>query len=798
MTNFNMIIKNIRKFTYIVIISLTIITNLFPNQELTFTLPVQQRLTITVVDSVSNKKIELVNLQLLRANQIIGTKITDANGFAEFNAITPGNYILIASRLDYKSDTISVVITDKPVHLQILLVPYSAQLSEIIIKSSKPKLVPSDIDIISGNQIVTTDSYHFSPNEGVTTFIQENVTGAVRQPVGEMVIRDQHIEYSGSSYYLDGVPVPPGVLGDLNEIISPENIQSVLVYTGGFPAEYGGQSSAVFDIESKIPTTGFHLKASSYIGSYLTSSDNSGNMVGSFKVLNSNGQSISFSNSMNKINYYIGGLRQESDRMLDQPVQNLFHDHGFNYFLYGKVDYILDDNNFLTSNLNYSSTTTQIPFDSVEAVNFDSQNSYNAFQTLSFYHLFSSDPGRANKILIALYLSERGLKYLTDYRNDETRQYLAADSTSGYTIDQNRKYFTYGTRIKYSDRLSDQFEYETGFRIMLTNANESFYLKDANGNGPVLNSVFPASDFGIFFQTRIKPIYATLFEIGARYDQSISPSIPIQRQFSPRIKFSWYINDRNTFYISYDRLFIPTNVEGLNYLSQIISGAIFTGTYPERDNLYEAGIIHNFGNGAKLKLDYFHKDASPGLDDESLGASSIKINVNIENVKVSGLELSLAYDDITTPYSFYINGSIIHGYGKGLISGGFFPSDYAANPFDLDHDQRLTMVSGINYKRNNLFASLVVNYGSGLTNGNDDYNFETGVFDLNQGAHTTPAWILNLSAGYTFHLSSGHTLEPSLYLTNLFDHSHLIKGAFFNSAYFEARRNVTLKFSYEL
>jgi hypothetical protein len=773
-------------------------TDLFANQNTLDTTTVKQRLTISVIDSINNKSIESANLFLLRNNRVIAVRISDKNGISIFDNLDPGKYKVVVNCLNYKSDTVLVQIDDKPVRISVTLSITSFQLREVVINGSKKTSVSSDIDSKSGSQIVSIDSYHSSPNKGMTTLIQENVTGSARQPIGEMVIRDQHVEYSSSSYYLNGVPVPLGVLGDLNELVNSENIQSLTVYTGGFPAEYGGQSSAVFDIESKIPTPGFHLKASSYIGSYLTSNNNSGNMVGSFKALNSNGQSISFSNSVNKINYYLSGLRQESDRMLDQPVQNLFHDHGFNYFLYGKVDYILDDNNFLTSNLNYSSTKTQIPFDSVEAVNFDSQNSYNAFQTLSFYHLFSSDPGRTNKILIALYLSERGLKYLTDYRNDETKQYLAGDSTTGYTIDQDRRYFTYGARIKYSDKLSDLFEYETGFRIILTSANESFYLRDANGNGPVISSVFPASDFGIFIQTRIRPIYATLFEIGARYDQSISPSIPIQRQISPRIKFSWFLNDENTFYTSYSRLFVPTNVEGLNYLSQIIIGSIYTGTYPEKDNLYEAGIIHKFGNSLNLKLDYFYKDASPGLDDESLGSSSIKINVNIENVKVSGLELSFAYDDITTPYSFYINGSIIHGYGKGLISGGFFPSDYAANPFDLDHDQRLNLVTGINYKRNNLFAGLVINYGSGLTNGNDDYNFETGLFDLNQSAHTTPAWILNLSGGYIFNIGDNQTLEPSIYITNLFDHEHLIKGTFFSSAYFEAHRNIIFKLSYHL
>jgi hypothetical protein len=64
-------------------------------------------------------------------------------------------------------------------------------------------------------------------------------------------------------------------------------------------------------------------------------------------------------------------------------------------------------------------------------------------------------PGKESKILIALFSSERGLKYLTNNQFDETRQYLGTDTTTGYTVDQDRKYFTYGTRIKFTNRLSN-------------------------------------------------------------------------------------------------------------------------------------------------------------------------------------------------------------------------------------------------------------------------------------------------------------------------------------------------------
>ena len=109
----------------------------------------------------------------------------------------------------------------------------------------------------------------------------------------------------------------------------------------------------------------------------------------------------------------------------------------------------------------------------------------------------------------------------------------------------------------------------------------------------------------------------------------------------------------------------------------------------------------------------FYKESSPGLDDETLGSSTIRVNVNIDQVKVSGIELALTYDNPESPFSGYLNGSIIHAYGHGPVSGGFLPPDSSTSVFDLDHDQRLSAVIGLNYQPENWFVNLTGIYGSG-------------------------------------------------------------------------------------
>jgi hypothetical protein len=134
----------------------------------------------------------------------------------------------------------------------------------------------------------------------------------------------------------------------------------------------------------------------------------------------------------------------------------------------------------------------------------------------------------------------------------------------------------------------------------------------------------------------------------------------------------------------------------------------------------------------------------------------------------------------------------------GPVSGGFLPPDSSTTAFDLDHDQRLSAVVGLKYQPENWFMDITGIYSSGLSNGTSNYEFKTGLFDFNQGAHTSPAWIFNISGGYTFNIGNGQTIEPSVFINNILDHEHLIKGAFFSGASYEERRNIMMKITYHL
>ncbi|MDB5034957.1 MAG: hypothetical protein JWQ98_2198 [Chlorobi bacterium] len=745
---------------------------------------------VTVYDNDTRMPLERARIVLQRSGSTVATAISNTLGRGVFRDIQPGTYLLTTRLVGYNGISDSVLIDSTHAGDTINLSEISR---EQIVVTARKQFHATSVDTRSGNQIFEGETYHAPPAARMTQLVQQNVAGAVRAPTGEVHVRGQHGEFT---YYVDGIPIPLGVFGGLNEVVDPKVIDRATFLTGGFPAEYGGQMSSVVDVQTHVPSGHLHADLSTYAGSYLTSGNALGDRVGALRALNSNGQSLSLSDHLGNLGLFFSGSRQETDRRIDQPVPQLFHDHGFDYFLYGKANYVLNEHDYLALNLNYGITHTEVPYDSSEAITLDLQHTYNGFQTLSFFHNVSDDADHESNFFAGIYAREGGLTY-TPNLADEPKQFLHNDTTTGYVVAQDRSFTTLGLRTKYDTRLSHQLGYAVGLDLKSTVGNESFNFMATDV--PALRSAnaFSGSDIGVFAQAEIHPLEWMHLDLGARYDRHAAPGAATETQLSPRAKLSFLPDESSTFYLYYGRLFVPTNIEGLQSIAGIV-GDTATGTLAQREHLYEAAYVRNWEFGLAGKLAAFYKHQTPGVDDETLGSSTIKVNVNIAEVNVTGLELALTYAPPSSPFSAYLNAALIHAYGIGPVSGGFLRADSSTVPFDLDHDQRLSMVIGANYQPDAWFAHLTATYGSGLANGNDDYAFTTGLFDFNQGAHTTPSWILDAGAGYTFQLGDGRTLEPSLYVTNILDHAHPIKGAFFSGASFEERRNLVFKLGVHL
>ena len=751
--------------------------------------------TGVVTDANSGQPLPSAEVSVMQGSQIIANASTDAFGRYTAHNIAPGSYDVTARFLGFSPQTKSITIGDGTGDLRVDfgLTAVAIALQGVTVTAS----VPLAVDTRSGDQRFKQDQYHGAPTQTTSQILQQSIAGAARAPTGEVHIRGQHAEYT---YYVDGVPVPAGISGSLNELFEPAVVNEIDFKTGGWDAEYGNKTAAVVDITTRIPAGGLHYQVSGFAGNY-----------------NTYGQGLTASTNAGKLGYFFSGSHQTTDMrrepvILDPGTNQIenFHNHGEDWFGFGKVQFTPGLNDVVNLEGNLSQTKFQVPFDTTGNTRADDrQRDVNSFLNLGWRHQFvgpeysgggsAANAGAAPELFAGFFYRHGSLTY-TPGANDDP-QFVFFPDTTHRNISELRNFNTYGLKVDYSIHPAHELEFKFGTLSSLTRGQEDFSTFDLNGvAGPASNSALHGWDAGGYAQVAYAPIERFEIRTGLRYDAHNAPFAGTASQVSPRIRLNFFPNSANTLYLYYGRLFMPTNVEDLRAITSVAqSGTATEPTLAERDHFYEAGFLHRFPFGLVSKFSGYYKQSTPGIDDNTVPGSAIVTSVNIDRVRITGIE---TVQEIRPPgpFSAYLNAALNHAYGRGPITGGFFPTDEPQGFFDLDHDQRLSVVGSGTYSLPKGYVSLTGTYGSGLTNGVDpadcNCSYGTGLFDFNRGIKVKPSFILNGSAGASF--SFGRALvRPEFYIDNILDKKYLLKGAFFSGAsvgrprMFQFRLNIT-------
>lgn len=754
-------------------------------------------LTGIVTDSSTGHALQSAEIAVSRATGgIVATATTDAFGRYTIHNLTAGSYAVSARLLGFRAITRPLTIGQAggTQQLNLAMVTVGTNLDVVQIVAT----VPVSVDTRTGEQVFKQNDFHGAPTNTTSQILQQSIAGAVRAPTGEVHIRGQHAEYT---YYVDGVPVPPGISGSLNELFDPSVVNQINFQTGGWDAEYGGRNAAVINVTTKVPSGGFHGSVSTYVGAFDRSSTSG--------PTGFNGQSFNASTNRGPWGVFISGGRQTTDMRLDPVVMDPsndrvlnFHNTGTDYFGFGKVQFTPSTRDVFDLEMNLSQTRLAIPFDSTGGVfQNDHQRDRNGFVNLGWRHQFGDitgdGSGRSN-LFAGFFARGSSLAYMPDPR-DEGQFVFYPNVTDTFNLAEHRNANVLGAKIDYALHPRSGLEVKFGTLSSFTTGHEDFStFNSAGAVGPQSNSELRGHDIGTYAQTTYAPTEKVELRTGIRYDSHTAPFVGTQTQWSPRVKLSFFPSSSTTAYAYYGRQFMPTGVEDLRAITSAAQGGeVEKGTLPERDDFFEAGIIQRIPRfGIVAKLSGYHKRSSPGLDDNTVPGSSIVTDVNIERVRITGLESVIEFRP-GGAFSGYVNAALNHAYGEGLITGGFFPdAPPSASFFDLDHDQRLSLVGSATYSPGRFFISGTAIYGSGLTNGVDaaecNCSVGRGLFDFNHGIHVDPNTVFNLSSGYSF--VAGRTVfQPELYIENAFNKRYFLKGAFFSGAAVGRPRSIQLR-----
>jgi TonB dependent receptor/Carboxypeptidase regulatory-like domain len=733
-----------------------------------------------VADSTTGTPLPGGEVRIHRGGDLVAIATTDAFGRYVVHNLPAGSYGVEVRYLGYRPETRDVTVgtTEGLSRADFHLVPLPINLSAVEVTS----VVPLAVDTRTGNQVFKQNDYHGAPTNTTSQILQQSIGGAARAPTGEVHIRGQHAEYT---YYVDGVPVPSGISGSLNELFDPQVVNQIDFQTGGWDAEYGNKNAAVVNVTTRIPSGGFHLDASSYDGSF-----------------SSNGEAVNASTNAGKWGFFLSGTRQATDMRrepivfdsLHNQVEN-FHNDGTDLFGFAKVQYVPSDHDVLNLDLNRSRTRFAVPFDSANGVIDDHQQDVNGFVNLCWNHRFAASAtgdGGSSELFLGAFFRDGSLTYTPGVTDSATFQFPG--DTNHYIIAEDRNFHTSGIKLDYKLQPHHGLEFKTGVLASYTSGHEDFSSVTNQGrSGPASNSGLKGSDVGVYGQTAIAPSDHWELRVGLRFDNHNAPFAGNQNQVSPRAKLTFFPDPANTFWVYYGRLFLPTNVEDLRAITSTAQGGVVANpTLPERDHFYEVGYVHRFPVGVVTKLSAYHKESHPGIDDATIPGTAILTSVNIGRVRITGIE-SVVEVRPPGPVSGYLNLALNHAYGFDGVTGGFFPPSTDSTPFDLDHDQRLSGVASIVYSARGLYLSATGIYGSGLTNGNGpDSTYGTGLFDFNKSIKVDPNFILNASAGYAF-VVGATVIRPQVYIENLFDSKYALKGPFFSGASLGRPRSVQLR-----
>ncbi|HEY5087051.1 MAG TPA: TonB-dependent receptor [Gemmatimonadaceae bacterium] len=739
-------------------------------------------ITGTVTDSASGQPLPSAEVSVMEGSRIVLNANTDAFGRYVAHDVPDGTYAVTVRLIGFRVQSQQIVVgaSGGDIRLDFRLTVLALKLSAVSVTAATPLAV----DTRSGDQRFKQDSYHGAPTNTTSQILQQSIAGAARAPTGEVHIRGQHAEYT---YYVDGVPVPAGISGSLNELFDPSVVNQIDFQTGGWDAEYGNKNAAIVNVQTRIPVGGFHSSASGYAGSF-----------------NANGQGVTASDNSGPWGFFISANRQATDMRREPVVFDTarnevinFHNHGEDYSGFAKVQYTPNASNIVSLDASISTTNFQVPYDSTgNVVLNDRQQDRNAFLNLGYRHIFGADTTagveggattqpRAPELFLGGFVRSGSLRY-TPGTGDSAQFVFFPDTLNAYNLREDRNFTSYGVKADYTVHPARELEFKFGTLSQYTTGHEDFVTTTNSGTlGPASNSALKGYDVGMYAQTAYSPIEQFELRTGVRYDVHNAPFAGTQSQVSPRIRLNFFPDPGNTFYLYYGRLFVPTNVEDLRAITSVAQQGVATEpTLPERDNFYEAGYIHRFPFGLVSKFAAYHKQSTPGIDDNTVPGSAIVTSVNIAQVRITGLETVQDFRP-PGPFSAYLNLALNHAYGEGPITGGFFPTATPVGHFDLDHDQRLSGTLSATYAPSRFYTSYTGTYGSGLTNGINpsscNCSYGTGLFDFNRGVKVKPSYISNISAGYSF--SAGSTIiRPELYVDNLLNRKYLLKGAFFSGA----------------
>ena len=387
--------------------------------------------------------------------------------------------------------------------------PSRAPVIVIHIGAHRLVLVPRNV---GGAQVIHLNATSNKADQDFSHLITSSVAGAASSASGEFHVRGSHGQYT---YYLDGAPLPESVSGSFSDLIDPKNIETLRVLTGGFPAQYGNNLAAVFDVSARAGQPGRPRGfAEQLLSGYRTSES-----------------TVQFGGGVPRLQYYLSGVRNFTNRRLDSVTQDPLHDAGADSVLFGKFDYEAGANDRVILDTARTDSYLQFPNEEVQqAIGRDvTQREDGDFANLIWRHTQG-----LNGVTTALYSHQSRLRYTGDPAHDLAGATAAsadggtpANLPSSANEDRYANYI--GLRTDAATHVAARHKVGYGFDISTVTGAEQFTLLSAVDNGDGTTGVQTVQDDHACPAATARPTSRTTGRRGGRLSTTASATTSTRR-----------------------------------------------------------------------------------------------------------------------------------------------------------------------------------------------------------------------------------------------------------------------------
>lgn len=623
---------------------------------------------------------------------------TSEQGTADIHRVPYGLYLITVRRQGFTtvskaSQVGSAIPIEYVVKLEV------APVKTVVTVNTEETLIdpnrPSSIMQIGSKQI--EDRVQSLPGRSVQDLV-------VTQPgwlyEGNAVLHPRGSEYQ-TQFVIDGLPLTDNRSPSFGPEIEADDLESMSIYTAGFPAEYGRKMGGVVELNTtRNPDAGLHGEWILTGGTYDT--------LGSYgKVQDTWGKNTISATAS-------GGM---SAHYLNPVVPENFTNNGTTGDFSGKYERDFNEKDRLILSARHELSRFEIPNEQLQqaAGQLQTGDNFETIGSLSYQHIFSPD---------SLGMLEG---FVRNNAND-----LDSNIFSTPVIAFQKNYFNEGYfKGTYSKHYRNQ-EFKAGVESDNTFLHEkfSYIITDPDQFDPdtpptlTFAASRPDLEQSAFVEDLIRLGKWTV-SAGLRWDHY--QLILNENAFSPRVSVGYYIPSwKMVMHASYDRVFQTPSFENILISSSPQIDALSEDflrlpVQPSRGNYYEGGATKAFADRMRLDVNIYRREVNNYADDDQLLNTGVSYPIAFDRAVIYGAEGKLEVVRLGQ-LSGYVSYSYMVGNVWFPVTGGLFLGGDADDAltettghFPDSQDQRNTIRTRFQYQPARRFwLAAGASYGSGL------------------------------------------------------------------------------------